>query len=1541
MKKFIEKEIEDRKKIYSIKHHQIRSDYNIEVEHMESYRGRELLELLQNADDELNEELPKEVKISFSNKQLTISNFGNPFNEDGIISLMYSNNSSKKNRKRKVIGNKGTGFRSILGWAEKITINSGSLHIEFSDVQAQNTLKDALGEEIVKKEKLKAATLVFPKWNENYEESKYTTDITITVKDDKNIIADIKEQLSAINEELLLFLNNTQKIVIEQDSEITILERKDENDKTIIYTTHNEVQTKEEWKINKIEETLVEKGEEKSFSVATAYKLSGELPKNQVIYSYFPTEVSFPLPFLVHGNFNLSENRNTLKKKDNVNVKILDYVIVLTIQTMKELYSKEVNYDCLYRLLFMKDLHSDLNNYGFKEKLINTLPDYEVFPTVNKKYVSLKVKPKFYEEPLAKHLSGKEFEDLLQAFDENDLKSRYEDVNPYYSASDFKDTFKELFPYEEYYEYNEEELVDKISSWLLRIKKPNKANMKKVAETAINYHEHFGLRYVMEEKVPAFAFDKDGSIITDDVPIFIQKDEIKFTTLPRFAHIEFLNEYEGDALLELSEDGNFDWMHVSEITCHTIVDGIDERINNLIVEDNIKKASDFAETSLKWLWANRKKLQEEAETEGGYTTYILDRKGVVNLSTELAAGKEYDNGWLERLYSWENDSRWVCNIKDYIGEVDTNEAIAFLKMINVEFMPEWSDEERRIFDDGYRKELFKQLSYPYHLEGGPVLRKVSDWDDVYVSSITISPVYYDAFENILQNAETQYILEWIQRDETLRDLLISGKELTMQSLKVVWGNNRNPKPIYLKSRPISYMYYLFKTIPWIKVGENKYRIDDCLLSEEIGDKIAPILVCPDIDFYIKDIEGNRIKLKNDYVALMGQLSIKTSFEELPIEKIYEVFNSLNKLNVPGEMARSLYRQFINSGIRITDGIDSIEEYQNFIDKGYVYTNNGYVKAREAFYLDGKDICEKIATKFNLIDLPRRMNRDRIEKYLGVKRLDLTAKLLQEPVINTVNDRFQSDFESFKPLAFCYRIDAKKDVEVQARKYSKLNIILCDEVYADYSKGPEFLDDYEYLLSEDGYTYYLKVPSDLTERNLKHNLDMSKAVANIITSYLDVYEILSKVRELYYLWDKSSRENIILEELEDTSIIDRARRALNYNKGLKEEFIKIIENISDVPKEAYIMDVNDLDFEDFQSIANINVLRKCFKHAKIDFEDYNSSNPSVKINYKSYFERQVEDLLPLFRDKYKAKKYIELKEKTLEEKTNLVNEILEYDALVIPVNNSVYFNPESTIKEYLQIEDTDVQLDLKEIYFKNLEIFKQQIENDEYIEDFTNIPENQSLIYYEEYAELKSRYNEYLKKYQKEDHKEIDDEQTRSIDIKVIKPETLPKHVINETIRTGSRLTTGFSKKQTKTDQAHVGLKGEKYVYEKLLKNPLIKKVTWRSENAKKAKINPEGVAGLGYDIEIIDANDKVRYIEVKATKAGSNAGIRFFMSDNEYKFACEHNTDYEIYYVCDVNGNEPTILILDNVFEGGEFNVNQYSLFSETEYTITAEVIDK
>ena len=223
-KQEIEKLIENNLRTYRDNSDRFISDYNRELELTKEYNGRQLLELLQNADDASSNEVL--ILWDKDNSKLTISNKGEPFETGGIKSLMLANLSTKT--KISYIGNKGLGFRSILNWAEQIKINSNGCIISFSEIIAKDIFENQL--ELSEEDRLQLRinrnlskqtvpfpVLAIPAIAENGKASNWTTTIEITYR--KEYEADIETQLAEIREEILLFLNNIEKITILNGSE--------------------------------------------------------------------------------------------------------------------------------------------------------------------------------------------------------------------------------------------------------------------------------------------------------------------------------------------------------------------------------------------------------------------------------------------------------------------------------------------------------------------------------------------------------------------------------------------------------------------------------------------------------------------------------------------------------------------------------------------------------------------------------------------------------------------------------------------------------------------------------------------------------------------------------------------------------------------------------------------------------------------------------------------------------------------------------------------------------------------------------------------------------------------------------------------------------------------------------------------------------------------------------------------------------------------------------------------------------------------------
>lgn len=118
--------------LYEHEPRELISHFNRETSALDGYRGRQILELLQNADD-AGADLEDGCRVVFSldRECLVVANTGLPFTEDGLMSLVISDCSPKQLNRNRFIGCKGLGFRAVLTWTERPLIVSGSLRVCF------------------------------------------------------------------------------------------------------------------------------------------------------------------------------------------------------------------------------------------------------------------------------------------------------------------------------------------------------------------------------------------------------------------------------------------------------------------------------------------------------------------------------------------------------------------------------------------------------------------------------------------------------------------------------------------------------------------------------------------------------------------------------------------------------------------------------------------------------------------------------------------------------------------------------------------------------------------------------------------------------------------------------------------------------------------------------------------------------------------------------------------------------------------------------------------------------------------------------------------------------------------------------------------------------------------------------------------------------------------------------------------------------------------------------------------------------------------
>lgn len=606
----IEQLIKQRKAGYKADINTIISNYNAEKETTKEYNGRQLLELLQNADDAQSQRVL--IKLNTNYNTLVISNKGekcDPFSVEGIKSIMYANLSSKSNGR--YIGNKGLGFRSIINWANEISILTNNIKLNFSQRSAEKIYK-----ELVKKQKRKEiqkeknlseneipmAILAIPEIEQDNNDD-WTT--TVTIKYKENFLDDIKNQIETIKPEVLLFLNHLQSIEIDIDKAKTILK--------------NPV---EEWQIKSHRgevpaEKLEYEDKNSKYELKIAYNNQLTNNDHDYLFAYFPTKIKINLPFIVHGTFELDSSRNQLidNKKNEF---IIKQLVAFIIETALGLKQDEVNYQALNFLQY-KHKNEVLEELGFYEEIDKTIKEKEIYPCIDNKYRN--------KESI---VYSNDFTDFI-------VKNKFSDKIPYLLK--FADDRQQV-------------LLGKLE--LAGFDSINKEDIeevnKKIEDSKVraDFIHHLIINKYQKE-LPLLT-DKDNQLINFDDDIY--KPATQDFSLPDYVQIKFINQQLFDELIEKYDNTHNDWEKFVNLKLHTkkeILQKVITSTNKKLKQENAQIV-DLIKSMSKCLYKNYS--ESDSTTISDQNIPLLDQNQELQKAKDLYLSKTYPSGELtEELFA--------------------------------------------------------------------------------------------------------------------------------------------------------------------------------------------------------------------------------------------------------------------------------------------------------------------------------------------------------------------------------------------------------------------------------------------------------------------------------------------------------------------------------------------------------------------------------------------------------------------------------------------------------------------------------------------------------------------------------------------------------------------------------------------------------------------------------------------------------------------------------------------------------------------------
>jgi hypothetical protein len=1469
---------------YKIKPINIIADFNREIAIKNDYQGRQVFELMQNADDQFIDENKCDVKVRIETvgNKFIIQNSGIPFDINGIESLMNPYSSPKKLRVN-TIGHNGKGFRSVLNWSNSLRIITHKFAVEFSKEYADDKVQELLKDESIlsqiadriDKNIVPAAILSFPKeLGEQVINEGYSTRIELSLF--PNVVEKIKDEINTLDFRELLFLKHIKTVIININNEPErIIERIAINKTIRITEIINNIKKESIWSVNDKHDVIDNKNYEFVIAYSDVPDIQNELRDKGVLYSFFKTDLQMPFPFVVHATLDLTSDRNGLQKQSDYNQKIINELIRFIGETAKMIAenSERIDYQPMKLLLPKNNVDIVLeNNFNFSRKLAELINELKIFPTIENKYISFADNPKYCDLRFDNIVIATTFDKLLKHCDDEIVVKYLRNRISFYTENETAELIDQNAD-----EYTNKEKITIIELFIRKFEKyPNSLTF-----------------------VPKILCDYYGNRITDDSRIF--NNPTKHFELPKqnWAKLKFISpEFEEKLASKFGIVKSDLYQRFAKF--NVLQYSFDNILRQLINQagDDRNNIIEF----LRWLfnyWVLNNNQFETALTS--IDIKVISRSGKVIKCNECYFGKEYNNNIGESILT-AIGAEFLCSSElfSFDNNIEIELLIKFFTQIGIRKYPriyckQLSPDER----DSYLSA--NRTIYPtlYDRYG-----EKNIFTDLYLDNATLRVDYVDNIKQVLENVDMNAILSWILSDYKIQNILTSQNELEDTSILICGVYKKQYQRNFYKKYLISYLRMIFQNEKWLmtKAG-NKVNVNNCTIEDT---KLSPIIETISIN-YDKLSKNLGRPIKKEIELFFEKFGVAQSFTELSKEKIYEIFLEIPKeKNIGKLVCRSAYNQF-NLAFDASEIENNITnnniKYNEFKKNGQVLcSHNGelvYRSASTVYYANNKVYSDEILNKYPILAINRRQGEAKICKAFCVKSIKEIGKIKVTPNFHCLNDEFQAEYKLLLPYIYAKRIGKdKQKKELRELQNSKVMLVVTADTECkidnEIVKGE--LHDYELIQAKSEHAAYIKIPQNITSiKQLRKDLRFCETLSELFTVFLNVESDKSFFSQLIGA-SNSDRDFLYKSDGDiNLSTLNLAKEYFIQDLNYKEEFWNALARALGMDEMEfnyieYLQIIQDsFDYKDLCKNKQSECIIELFKKIKIDVCDYNQT-AYQQIYLQEYYKRLYDDI---------KTKYVNSKE----EKSH------ECWRLDIPnFENSVDVNVE---KIFIKQLESLAQTKQEQVINLDNVITSQNDENRTLIDDTQSI------------EEIKKRI-----------------EQTNVLGIQKVDITKTDTSTIAIKTGTENRQRSGIvDNKQRET----IGFIGELKVYHELkqmLVNNEIKYLEWISGNAvKNGTIEKDDAKeGAGYDFRIsVDGITKT-FIEVKAS---SQNGIVFDISKNEIDFAKENKEIYHIYFVSIKDGVPIIIQDLGCIFDFDEeedFFSNKNFTVEEKSFTVKAKI---
>lgn len=1482
---------------------------HVEKRDVIGYHGREILELLQNADDAYQKSIdqgyrPSDdliVEISYIDDCLKISNTGTFFDEDGIMAIVQGNNSPKKG---KYIGNKGTGFRSILNWASSVRIFSGEYAVEFSMSYAKeifDTIKETpqIAKQLKKEKNLYIPMLAVPK-NIPHDRPFDRTTIELDVDPKKSQDEySVKKQLETIDLRILLFLPNISEISITTDDKHVVYQRSKSDslietglswsDVTLSKVVDNEVECYEQYKLftKTIVHAIKENEDDELFkdvqmAIAVPVKVEQAI---EHLYSYFPLlDTDAPFNCVMHATYALGDHRNTLTPSQ-INKTIGKYQLDFLLSIADFLSNQDAN--IAQKILCPKSYNNDsskifpvsFSRLSLEDYFVSGVSKLKIFETVNDELISISDSPKNIDQDFPSCFKGDSFKKLLRNVVNEDslirLLTTKLNIDLTFKPEELCNAINENSK-----EWSVEDRVKVFIWWNLH---GDTDNLPRLLKTRYGFEEERWLR--SKEECFFLEGDFDSLELPNWVNVTILADEeqreLVKQTEPRFKQISTEEVSIKSSIIrsicmqKIYPCLNFNYRDRS----HAL------RLVNSSVSD-FNKALEF----VKWLWDNKIQPPKEFDGKNEYALNFPSVDKTIVSQDKLFFGKSYGCELSHSLF-FDGCAEFPGPDKFGIRSGEYDAFKVFIQKFGVLVYPkiELLDIEKPIAS--YNEQMKRRIK-----DAGVFDRTSS----VYITNIHYKVPYIKGLESVLDNLTTHQVIQWILSDSKLAEYLTYADYPSSDSAYVIYRGNSQYNDKYYYGCICNYILATFRNTPWIFInGERKSPIeilDAYSYRNNVPFKrFLPVLT---IDYVCEIASSLKVNIE-DVKSVLSYFSFPKCVTDLSSESFYGLMLALQETDVLNKedlsLSKTVYR-IVEQADFNRDFEPSPNRDKYFKDGKLLVMYNGklqYWPAREALLPSTRIINKKI---FPIVEKGIRTNSKNFVCVFGCKEYSSDYEIISNTAkISDLNIDFQGYFREF--IKYTKAFSEKNDIIGSVVNKLKVTLVNCISIKEN---GEVLLIDSNYtLLRKSVSDWYIVINEPSYDRNR-----MSECIENIFanianTSGFDV----SKIGELFRTNDLETRKFLIVKEFGSLDVINEDF-GINH---IEENFNKTLKTLGKSLDEDF-----NIDFDEFSSLENAANIVRFFRSINVELDAFSDAGFVYPIDLRRYWKRQLENVIRDNRTLFMSYLYNKAESDVLLQK-NFVRTIREFERFAEdqPIPNTVFYDPMKELKEKFGDWTTHVPdgISVVDRYDDN---FAKMNPTNLYQDEIGNDESAQVMIYFG----AEEAFSQWLELQKDKESKAPIDFGTQVYErYKDVCPEEVAvSYTERDTIsrdnstRSASHGVHSIKKShQQERRLKEIGNSGELLVYNYLCSKYV--EVEPCSEAFVQMGIKTAGQATSGgYDMSYKDG-DKTIYVEVK-----TGEGNRIYLSPGELAFAREHADCYRVYYVTGLNTDNPRFSVLADKF---------------------------